>query len=83
MTCTTATVPCGHCGGAGRLELTGVYAETLDLLRRQQAEVNGAQLAKLAGCTNMAMCNRLVALERNGLATSRRYGQQRLWKAVK
>ncbi len=72
---------CTSCGGTGRVELTGVLAETLAVLRRQEAPINGANMAYLAGCTNMAMCNRLVALERLGLATSTRYGRERRWVA--
>lgn len=73
---------CGHCGGTGRVELSVVYSDTLALLRQQKAELNGRQLADLAGCKNEAMCNRLKALEVHGLASSRRYGRELLWKGV-
>lgn len=74
-------VPCGHCRGCGTVEVTGVYADTLALLRKQQDEVSGAELARVAGCKATAMCNRLARLERMGLATSRKYGRERLFKA--
>jgi biotin operon repressor len=74
-------VACPCCGGEGRVELTGTYRETLALLKRQRAEVNGAALARLAGCQETAMNNRLVRLERLGLAVGRRHGRERLWRA--
>lgn len=76
-------VTCGHCGGTGHIELTGVYADTLALLRRQRAEITGADLAKVDGCKETAMNNRLAMLESHGFAKSRRYGRKRLFKAVK
>jgi hypothetical protein len=76
------TVPCGHCKGTGTIQLTGVYAETLEILKQQKPfALNGADLAKLAGCSGMSMCNRLIALERFGLAASSKYGVSRLWAA--
>jgi Mn-dependent DtxR family transcriptional regulator len=76
------SIPCPHCRGTGLVELTGVYADTLLLLRAQSGEVNGADLARLAGVKGEAMANRLVRLERLGLAVGRRYGRERLWKAM-
>lgn len=73
-------VRCPHCRGAGEVELTGVYAETLALLRRHGKEASGAALARLDGCKATAMNNRLAALERLGLASSRRYGRERLFR---
>jgi len=75
------SVSCWHCRGSGRVELTGVYADTLALLRRQREPLNGAALARLAGCSNEAMCNRLRAIERHGLAKSRRHGREAIWTA--
>ena len=72
-------VQCTHCGGSGLVELTGVYAETLALLARH-SDRNGAELARLAGCQETAMNNRLVALQRMGLAYGRKYGRSRLWR---
>ena len=77
------TTTCGHCGGTGHVELTGVYADTLALLRRQKTEVTGADLAVVDGCKDTTMNNRLAMLEHHGLATSRRYGRKRLYKAVR
>lgn len=74
-------VQCSCCKGTGKVELTGTYAETYELLRSQAKELNGAALARLAGCKPTAMNNRLTALERMGLASGRWYGRQRFWKA--
>ncbi len=76
----TPRVCCPTCHGAGTVVLTGRYADTLALLRRQRGEVCGTALAAVAGCKVPAMCNRLAALERLGLATSRRYGCKRLYR---
>jgi len=72
---------CPTCSGSGRIELTGCYADTLRLLRLQRKEIHGAALAKLGGCKPTAMNNRLACLEKFGLAESRRYGRERLYKA--
>ncbi len=71
--------PCPCCGGTGSVELTGIYSDTLALLRRA-GEATGAALARADGCKGPAMCNRLAALERMGLAQSRRYGRERLYR---
>lgn len=76
-------VPCPWCRGTGKFAVTGVYADTLALLRKQSCEVTGAVLAYAAGCKATTMNNRLSALERHGLATSRRYGVKRLYKATR
>jgi len=73
-------VSCPCCRGTGQVELTGVYALTLDLLRRQPGEITPADLARQDGCKATTMCNRLAALERMGLATSRRFGRLRLYR---
>lgn len=74
-------VKCKCCAGTGSIELTGVYADTLALLRKA-GETSGASLAKVAGCKSTAMNNRLAALEGHGLATSRPYGRLRLFRAT-
>lgn len=77
----SGTIPCSHCRGSGRVALSGIYADTLDLLHcRLGKEVTGADLARVAGCQATAMNNRLAWLERHGLATSRRYGRLRLYR---
>ena len=76
-------LPCRCCKGTGRVKLTGVYAETLELLAAQAGEITGSELARLAGCKVSAMCNRLAALEAMGLADSRRYGRKRFYRALK
>ncbi len=78
---TDPTAACPHCHGTGRVPLTGVYADTWHLLRSQAHEVTGAALARLDGCKPCAMNNRLAALERRGLATSRCCGRKRLYQA--
>ncbi len=75
------TVCCGHCKGRGYVELDGVYLDTLALLVRHGSEVTGADLAREAGVKATAMNNRLAALECHGVATSRRYGRKRFFKA--
>lgn len=75
-------VICSTCQGAGKVDLNGVYADTLKLLRKC-GEATGAELARIDGCAATAMNNRLAALERHGLARSRRYGRKRLYTAVK
>lgn len=76
-----AYVACTHCGGAGRVKLSGVYADTLALLITRPG-LNGAELAKVFGCKATAMNNRLKALERHGLARGKRYGRQVTWRAL-
>jgi DNA-binding transcriptional ArsR family regulator len=76
-------VPCGHCHGHGRVLLTGVYADTLRILRDCSGEHTGADLARIAGTKPTAMNNRLARLEELGLATSHRYGRKRLYRATK
>ncbi len=73
---------CPTCHGSGRVHVTSVYADTLELLRSMPDEANGAKLARLAGVEHGAMCNRLVILESLGLAEGRKYGRQRLWRAI-
>jgi hypothetical protein len=76
-------VVCKCCKGEGSIELTGIYAETLFVLSRQTEEVSGAALARVVGCNNTAMCNRLKALEGHGLAVSRPYGRKLLWRVAR
>lgn len=71
-------VVCTHCNGTGAIELTGVYAETLILVISNPG-LNGAALAKLAGCKATAMNNRLNALERHGVAEGKQFGRSILW----
>ncbi len=76
---TKAYVVCTRCCGTGSIELTGVYAETLALVIRHPG-LNGAALAKKAGCQATAMNNRLKALERLGVAVGKKFGRQIIWK---
>jgi len=75
-------IPCSHCDGEGFIELTGVHADTLTLLRNQPESLNGVELAKLANCNPTAMNNRLAYLESHGLAERKRYGRESTWKAT-
>ncbi len=72
---------CSQCGGSGYVTMTGVFADTLALLKKQSGEVTAAQLALVARCKATAMSNRLAALERMGFVSSRRYGRLRLFHA--
>lgn len=72
-------IPCECCRGTGVRELTGEYAATLARLRELGGERTGAELARLMGVKATAMNNRLAALERLGLVTSRRWGRKRLF----
>lgn len=74
-------VRCGCCGGEGTVELAGEYLETLVLLRAA-GETWAARLAPALGCQATAANNRLAALERKGLAVSRRVGRRRLYRAT-
>jgi Mn-dependent DtxR family transcriptional regulator len=76
------TIRCAHCRGKGAVPLSGVYMETWAALRRQKERVSGADLARLMGVPETAMNNRLVALERHGLAEGEAYGRKRLWRAM-
>ena len=73
---------CPHCGGSGRVQLSGVYAKTLDLLREAGGEIHAAALASGTGVSGEAMCNRLRALERHGFVASRVSGRKRLYRAL-
>jgi DNA-binding IclR family transcriptional regulator len=75
------TIRCPHCSGAGRIELTGLYLVTFMALAEAGEETTGAKLARRLGAKPTAVNNRLVALERHGLATSRRWGRERLFLA--
>jgi hypothetical protein len=75
---------CQVCRGTGRVELTGAYAETLAALRAQRVPISGAALARAfpGDVSPEAMCNRLVALKRHGLAECRQNGREKLWTAT-
>lgn len=72
------SVKCPHCRGLGRMPITGVYAETLRVVLFNPGR-NGAELAKLMGCKNEAMCNRLRRLEQLRLVESTPFGRQVTW----
>ena len=72
-------IPCGQCKGSGEMPLGSVYMETLLLLRKQKTPLNGAALARLAGCKPTAMANRLARLVKLGLARAEPDGRQTLY----
>ena len=78
-------VPCPFCNGKGHTILTGVYAETLTLLRKLTSEkesfIVANQHAEQFGCNPTALNNRLKRLEELGFAKSERYGRQRRYAA--
>ena len=76
----STSVLCPRCGGSGRIEMSSPYAEALVILRAQVTELNGADLARLAGCNATAMCQRLHYLRQQGLAAMRTDGRQNLWR---
>jgi hypothetical protein len=74
---------CSCCGGSGRVELTGVYAEALAAVVAAGAEVTGAEMARRSGeGSATAWNNRLARLEQMGLLTGRIYGRRKLYKAA-
>ena len=75
-------VPCPHCSGTGWREITGVYRETYEMLRKFSGEdPNGAQLARLMDVPATAMNNRLTVMERLGMVVGTRNGREKLWRA--
>lgn len=75
---------CNCCGGTGRIRVTGVYAETLCILRRRchgGGFVVANQDAFRFDCKPTALNNRLAWLERHGFATSSKFGRQRRYVA--
>lgn len=75
----TITKTCRCCGGTGREEVTGLYAETYWLLKKH-APCSGAELARVDGCKPTAMNNRLSVLEQHGLVTSHKSGRRRVFE---
>lgn len=76
--------PCPHCRGSGKVPIGDEYFATYIALSAA-GEIHAAELAKRMSvpCSGEAMCNRLVQLERKGLAKSRLSGRKRLYTAVK
>ncbi len=75
-------IRCHLCHGSGKVVLTGEYLSTFLALAQQKTEVTGAALARTLSVRPTAMNNRLAVLERHGLATSRRCGRKRLYRAA-
>lgn len=78
----TDKVRCPCCKGAGVVDFTGVYADTLQFIIRdmKRESFTGAQLGRRLGVRATAMNNRLAILEEIGFLESRRYGRKRLHK---
>lgn len=74
---------CPYCRGSGVVPIGDEYFATYIALTKV-GEIHAAELARRMSepCSNEAMCNRLVMLEKKGLATSRRVGRKRLYTAV-
>lgn len=75
-------VKCSHCNGTGIVTLNGRYADTWKMLNRYTRPITGAELAREMYVAHTAMCNRLVVLEKLGLADGERYGRERRWMAL-
>ena len=73
---------CPHCEGKGTVLLTGVYLDTLAVLKRCREPISGVALAAKMHVKNPAMCNRLRVLAAHGLAASQRFGRVVLWEAT-
>ena len=71
-------ITCGRCDGRGTIPLNGAYFDTLKALVSLEP-INAADLAREMKVGGTAMCNRLSALERLGLATGERYGREKRW----
>ena len=71
-------VECECCKGSGWREVTGVYRETFELVKKNPG-MNGAALAALAGCKATAMNNRLTAMEKLDLVESEEFGREKRW----
>lgn len=78
-------IVCPTCEGRGQIPLTGVYLETLKILRRltrKGSKVVSNKHATKFGCRATALNNRLARLEELGLAQSERYGRERRFWAT-
>jgi hypothetical protein len=75
------TICCSACSGTGRVQVTGVYLETLHQLRHRCADGGYVIAHRDAGnyfdCAATALNNRLAWLEKHGFARSEKYGKQR------
>lgn len=72
---------CSCCNGTGRRELTGIYADTLNGVRRlcksKDSFVTAGRYAKWFRCKATALNNRLAMLESHGFLFSEKYGKER------
>lgn len=76
---TAIRIPCTCCNGTGKVELTGVDAETLAGARRylsRYACLVANRAALWFGCQPTALSNRLKRLELLGLLKAEKYGKQ-------
>lgn len=82
----TDKIPCPHCNGKGHTLLSGVYAETLRILRQRTKRGRYVVANRDAGewfdCKPTALNNRLKRLEDLGFAKSEFCGLQRRFVAT-
>jgi len=79
---------CGHCGGRGRVLVTGVAAATLAKVRSliesgDTAYVVAGVDCKRFGCTGQALSNRLAKLAAAGLLSAERHGVEKRYTPTK
>lgn len=76
-------IQCRGCRGRGTILLPhGPLLDAWRLLAMRREPINASGLARIAEIGATAMCERLVGLERLGLAVGPRRGRERLWTAI-
>jgi len=81
----TESVECSACKGTGRVILSGVYADTLRVLRKRSKQgkhVVANRDASLFCCRGTTLSNRLAWLESHGFAQSKRHGRENRYIAT-
>lgn len=80
-------IPCSCCKGSGRIPLTGIYADTLKIIRRRWVAgyyiVARRDADNWFQCNPTALSNRLKWLERNGLLVSETYGREKRYRPAR
>ena len=81
-------IPCNCCKGTGKIEVTGVYLQTLAHLQRMTAKRAGDNFVVANReypwfqCSPTALSNRLKWLEQRGLATVEMFGRQKRYRST-